>query len=227
MRKKLLKRIAMYALVFFSAYLLIGHLCHRVIFPENKPAVSTYFQPGQQFYSKSEGFRQIVSKQENGHVHGTLVVEPFAPGPPKHIHSDFDETFQIENGELSVWVDGVVKKLKPGEVLHIPKGTPHQPFNETADTIRLKGTFAFPEKFAYELPHVYGVMDSDPNFVKSPAVVLQMALFQDAGFDSYLAEGPPVFIQKTMGFIVTPIARLAGYKSYYEEYDIKKQLAKK
>ena len=227
MRKNLLKRIALYTLVFFSAYLVVGHLCHRVIFPEKKPEVSTYFQPGQQFYSKSEGFRQIVSKQENGHVHGTLVVEPFAPGPPKHIHSDFDETFQIENGELSVWIDGVVKKLKPGEVLHIPKGTPHQPFNETADTIRLKGTFAFPEKFAYALPHVYGVMDSDPDFVKSPAVLFQMALFQDAGFDSYLAEGPPVFIQKTMGFIVTPIARLAGYKSYYEEYDIQKQLAKK
>ena len=111
MRKKLLKRIAIYALVFFSAYLLIGHLCHRVFFPENKPEVTTYFQPGQQFYSKSEGFRQIVSKQENGHVHGTLVVEPFALGPPKHIHSEFDETFQIENGELSVWMDGVVKKI--------------------------------------------------------------------------------------------------------------------
>jgi hypothetical protein len=118
-----------------------------------------------------------------------------------------------------------VKKLKPGEVLHIPKGTPHQPFNETADTIKLKGTFAFPEKFAYALPHVYGVMDNDPDFVNSPAVILQMALFQDAGFDSYLAEGPPVFIQKTMGFIVTPIARLAGYKSYYKEYDIHKQFA--
>jgi mannose-6-phosphate isomerase-like protein (cupin superfamily) len=226
MRKINLKRTTMYILAFIGAYLLIGYLMHRVIFPEKKPAIATYFKPGQQFYSKTEGFRQIVLKQENGHVHGTLEVEPFAPGPPKHIHDDFDETFEIENGELSVWVNGEIKKLHPGQVLHIPKGTPHQPFNETAETIKLKGSFAFPEKFAYQLPQVYGVMDNNPGFGKSPATLFQMAVFQDAGFDSYLAEGPPVFLQKMIGFLVTPAARLAGYRSFYPEYDINKVLPK-
>ncbi|MBX3254697.1 MAG: cupin domain-containing protein [Chitinophagaceae bacterium] len=47
----------------------------------------------------------------------------------KHIHTDFDETFQVENGELTVWVNGEIRKLVPGEVLHIPKGIPHKPYN--------------------------------------------------------------------------------------------------
>jgi mannose-6-phosphate isomerase-like protein (cupin superfamily) len=220
MRQKI-KKTAMYLFIALGAYLVIGNLLHRVIFPEKKPNVSSHFQPGQTFYSKAEGFRQFVVRQENGFVHCELEIEPFAPGPPKHIHDGFDETFEIANGELSVWVDGVVKKVHPGEVLFIPKGTPHQPFNETADTIRTKGSFAFPEKFAYHLPQVYGYMDSHPDFGKSPRTIFQMSMFQGAGFDSYVVEGPPMFVQKMLQVVVGPAARLAGFRSYYSEYDIR------
>jgi mannose-6-phosphate isomerase-like protein (cupin superfamily) len=216
MLRKITKRMALLVLLFLTSYLCIGTLLHRIVFPEQKPDISTYFKPGYEFYSKTEGFRQRVLKQENGF---SLEIEPFAGGPPKHIHSDFDEIFEIENGELSVWVNGEVKKLHPGETLYIPKGTPHQPFNETADTIRVKGSFAFPEKFAFHLPQVYALMDSQPGFENSPKVVLQMALFTSEGFDSYLAEGPPVTIQKIMAFVLSPLARLSGYKSYYPSFD--------
>ncbi len=211
-------------LLFFAAYLLLGNLLHRVVFPEPKPDVSTHFRAGQEFYSQTEGFRQTVLKQENGFVHVHLTVDPFAGGPPKHIHDTFDETFAIENGELTVWVDGEIKKLRPGQVLHIPKGTPHQPYNETADTIRLKGSFPFPENFAFYLPQVYGYMDSHPDFARSPKTVLQMSLFQSAGFDSYIADGPPMAVQKALGFVVSPLARLLGFKSYYPEYAIPKKV---
>jgi len=209
-------------LLFFAAYLLIGNLLHRVVLPEKKPEISTHFQPGQEFYSKTEGFRQTVVKQEGGFVHVRLTVDPFAPGPPKHVHDNFDEIFAIENGELTVWIDGKIKKLRPGEVLHIPKGTPHQPYNETADTIRLKGSFPFPETFAFYLPQVYGYMDHHPDFARSPKTALQMSLFQDAGFDSYIVDGPPMAVQKVMGFVVNPMARLLGFKSYYAEYAVAK-----
>jgi mannose-6-phosphate isomerase-like protein (cupin superfamily) len=217
----------MYFLLVFASYLAIGYLFHLVIFPERKPDVATYFKPGFVFYSKAEGFRQTVTRQEGGFVHGYLEVEPFAPGPPKHIHSDMDESFEVQNGELTIWMDGKIKKLHPGEKLLVPKGTPHQPYNETGDTIRVQGSFAFPERFAFNLCQVYGVMDNTPGFATSPKAMLQMGLFQKAGFDSYIAEGPPVFVQKALGFLVLPLARLMGYKSYYKEYDsnlsIKKQ----
>ena len=210
----------MFMLILLAGYLAIGYLLHLVIFPERKPDIATYFKPGQVFYSKTEGFKQTVTKHENGLVHGFLQVEPFAAGPPKHIHDGFDEQFQIANGELTIWVDGEIKKIRPGEVLNIPKGTPHRPYNETADTIMVKGTFAFPEKFAYNLVQVYGCMDNTPGFTTSPKTMFQMALFQGAGFDSYMGEGPPVFMQKAVRFFVTPMARLMGYRSYYEKYDI-------
>jgi mannose-6-phosphate isomerase-like protein (cupin superfamily) len=218
MLKQIAKKTSIYFLIGISAYLAIGYLFHLVIFPEHKPEVANYFKPGQVFYSKAEGFRQTVVRQENGLVFCSLQVDPFAPGPPRHIHSDFDEFCEIHNGELSLWINGEVKKVLPGERILIPRGTPHKPFNETADTIRLKGEVAFPERFAFNLVQVYGFMDHT-DFEKSAKTMWQMVMFGRAGFDSYQGEGPPVIVQKVVGFVLTPLARLFGYKSYYKEYD--------
>jgi mannose-6-phosphate isomerase-like protein (cupin superfamily) len=220
MVKKFFKNTAMYFIIFMGAYLVIGYLLHAVIFPEKKPDVSTYFKPGDVFYSKAEKVKQTVVKQENGYVYCSAAIEPFAPGPPEHIHTDFDEVFEITNGELSMLVNGEIKKLRPGQKLHIPKGTPHKPFNETADTIYTRGLIAFPEKFAFHLAQVYGLMDNDPTFGKSAGTMFQMSLLNHAGFDSYMA-GPPVFMQRAMAFVLTPATRLFGFKSYYPAYDIR------
>jgi mannose-6-phosphate isomerase-like protein (cupin superfamily) len=219
MLKQIAKKTAIYFLMGMSGYLAIGYLFHLVIFPEDKPEIANYFRPGQVFYSSAEGFRQTVLRHEKGFVFCSLHVDPFAPGPPKHIHTDFDEFVEIHNGELSLWINGEVKKVHPGEKVLIPRGTPHKPFNETADTIRLKGEAAFPEKFAYNLVQVYGFMDNTPDFEKSGKTLWQMILFGRAGFDSYQGEGPPVIAQKVVAFLLTPVARLLGYKSYYKEYD--------
>lgn len=205
----------MIVLLITTSYLVVGYLFHLVIFPEKKPEVEGWFKPGQVFYSKKEGFRQIVIRQENGFVHCKTEVEPFAPGPPKHIHTDFDEVFQVANGELTVWVDGEVKKVRPGETLRIPKGTPHQPFNETGHTIRIKGTIAFPEKFAFNLVQVYRDIDKRPNLNPTADLAFQMMVFQQNGFDAYMVEGPPIGVQKFSAFLLTPALRLAGYKSYH------------
>ena len=217
---KTIKKTIIYVVGIIAVYLIIGYLFHLVIVPEKKPGVTTYFKGGQTFYSKAEGVLQTVAKQENGLVYCDLEVQPFAPGPPMHIHTHFDETFEIENGELSIWVNGEIKRITPGEVVHIPKGTPHKPFNETPDTIHVKKEFPLPEHFAFGLSQVYGLMDHHPDFGKMPAMIFMMAPINQSGFDSYLAEGPPVPIQKTINFLVTPAARLMGFKSYYKEYNI-------
>ncbi len=209
----------MYILAFIALYLGVGYLFHLVIFPEKKPNVSTYFKAGTSFQSKMENAKQTIVKHENGIVYCNSQIGPYAPGPPEHIHYGFDEVMAIENGELSVLINGEVKKIKPGEKLLIPKGVPHKPFNETADTIQFSGEVAFPEKFAFNLVQVYGMLDNNPNFTKFPNILLQMSLLSTEGFDSYLVQGPPVMVQKITSFFLTPLARLLGYKSYYKEYD--------
>ena len=212
------KTVGLYSLSAVLLYLMVGYLFHRVIFPEPKVDISNHFQPGDVFYSQMEGFKQTVLKQENGKVYCKVEVDPYAPGPPLHIHSSFDELFEIQSGEFSILVDGKKITLKPGETCFIEKGTPHKPFNETDSTIvAVMEEFAFPEEFAVYLSQVYGYMDESEESMKPPKVIFQMAMFNQY-FDSYLGEGPPVAVQKVQNFLIVPLARLLGYKSFYDKY---------
>ena len=101
MFKKKLKKTVMYFMIVLGVYLAIGYLLHLVIFPEKKPDISTYFKPGDVFYSKAENAMQTVVKQENGIVYCEAVIQPFAPGPPVHIHTGFDEVFEVLESEKS------------------------------------------------------------------------------------------------------------------------------
>lgn len=211
--------ILLYLMIFLVCYVGIGYALHLFVFPEKKPVIQNYFSPGDVFYSKAEGFRQTVLKQENGLVDCKVELDPFAPGPPEHIHTEFDEVVEIENGQVNLKYAGEEKVLKPGESFLIKKGVPHKFWNTTNETIRVKGSMSFPEKFAFTLSQVYGYLDENPNFAQSKSMIFQITMMQRVGFDSYIA-GPPVFMQKLIGFLSTPLSRLAGLKTYYSKYDI-------
>ncbi len=216
---KALKIIALAAAALFIGYLSIGYLLHRIVFPEKLPDVATYFREGDILRSEWEGFTQQVVQLEADKVYCTLTIDPYAPGPPLHIHRTFDERFESFDRPLSLRVGRDTIVLQPGESYLIPRGTPHKPFNPTGDTIRLTmEPFAFPETFAFALSQVYGYFDESEANQQPPRVLLQMALFNQY-FDSYRAEGaPPVAVQRAMNFLLVPMARGLGYRSWYERY---------
>lgn len=215
--------LGLYFLIAIGLCLGLGYFLHLVVFPEKIPDISSYFKPGDVFESEMEGFSQTVVRQEDGMVYCKLELAPHAPGPPMHIHTSFDELFENGDQQVSMVVDGEDKILQPGERILIKKGTPHKPHNPTDNTVHLEmNEFAFPEEFAFYLNQVYGYLDESESNMKPPKVLFQMAMFGQ-NFDSYLAEkAPPVAVQKFTNFMIVPLARLLGYRSYYPKYDIKR-----
>lgn len=215
-----MKKLLLGMLGFIVAYLLIGALLDKVIFPEAEPGPDYYPREGQVFVSKSEGFRQTVLRRENGLVWGELVLEPYAAGPPEHIHTTFPEKFIVAEGTLSLLVGGEKKTLRIGESLLISPGTPHKPFNETDSPVVVKGPFTpeygIPEQFTVFLTQAYGFFDESESNNQLPKALLQMSRFSPK-YDSWLAN-PPVFLQKALFFAIGPTARLVGYRTYYEKY---------
>ena len=200
------------------AYIIIGNLAHYVIFPEDLPDIATYFQPGDRYISEWERLEQKVLRLEGDRLYVDLLIHPHSPGPPEHIHTGFEEVFEVTSGTLSFLLDGEKHILQSGESIIVPPGTPHKPFNETDSIVIVSGqNFSIPLNFAVYLSQVYGYFDADVDNEKMPGVLLQMSLFNQY-FDSWLAQGPPIFVQKTAGFIIRPLARLAGYRSCYKEY---------
>lgn len=198
-------------------YLLIGYLFHSVIFPETKPNPGAYFEPGDSFGSENVGDEITVVDEKGDDLIVEIRFAPHAEGPPLHIQTGWDETYRVVSGTLGLTVEGENKKLEPREEYTIRRGVPHKPHNPTDEPVVCR--VGMPTEFVVYLSQVYGFMDEDERNAEPPRMIFQMALFNQY-FDSYLGEGPPVFIQKALNFFLIPIARLMGYRSFYEKYRI-------
>jgi mannose-6-phosphate isomerase-like protein (cupin superfamily) len=215
-----LKRISMVFLLFLGLYLGIGYLLHLVVFPENQPDLTDYFRPGDIFPNEASGYRQTVIEQKDGFVYAQLDMDPFSQGPPLHMHRTFDETFLAMHTPVTFMVKGEVVVLAPGERITIPAGVPHKMFNDTDSPVSMQ-IIDLPVSFAVYLLQMYGYMNESPDNTKMNRFLLQLSLISQY-LDSNISEGPPVFVQKTLFFLLRPLARLLGYRSYNEKYSVKR-----
>lgn len=204
---------------FLAAYLLFGIVLDRYVLVAPKPDLSNYFQPGDRFVSRFEGFEQTVLSVKDGWLHTRLDVAPYAAGPPEHFHEAFAETFTVKSGTMSILVNGEKRTLRAGESLTVPPMTRHKPFNETGETVVIESEDekTLPVEFGYILTQLYGFMDRYPNGPNAPQMMMQLSVYGDLA-DSYLAEGPPLPVQKAMRVAMAPTARLVGFSNRYQEY---------
>jgi mannose-6-phosphate isomerase-like protein (cupin superfamily) len=218
MNKRSLKLVG-FPLTVLAVYIFGGIVVDRHVFPSVLPDLGNYFQPGDRIVSRFEGFDQTVLEVGDGWLHTRLEVAPNAAGPPEHFHENFAETFTVKTGTLSILVDGEKKTLRAGETLHIPPMTRHKPFNETNEIVVVEGgeASAIPLQFGFILTQLYGFMDEYPNGPSVPAMLLQLSVYGDSA-DSWLADGPPLSVQKAMRVVMAPTARLLGYSNNYPNY---------
>ncbi len=210
------RRIGATFLVLFVAYLVIGNLLHRAIFPQAAPDPASYPRVGDVVASRSEGLTQKITGIEGGWIISELVVEPNAPGPPLHYHEFFDERFYVVEGSLHVQVDGEEKVVGPGESILVPAGVGHQPFNPTAAKVVLTSKEpVMPITFAACLVQLYAVMDAQEP-VSNFGMALQMSVI-DPICDTHLVEIPAP-IEGLSKVVLAPAARLLGYRNYYHEH---------
>jgi len=101
--------------------------------------------------------------------------------------------------------------------------TKHKPFNETGETVIVESDDprTLPVEFGFLLTQLYGFMDQFPNGPSTPQMLMQLSVYgEDA--DSYIADGPSLQTQKVMRVLMSPTARLRGYKYFYPEFKPKR-----
>jgi mannose-6-phosphate isomerase-like protein (cupin superfamily) len=206
----MIQKITIYILSFLVLYFVGGGILFNHVFTTKPIDYSTYFEKHHQFASKVEGMQLSIKKLDKENVFLKVSLEPFAAGPPEHIHQNFDEFFVVEKGTLSLLINGQKRTLKTGESILIPKGTTHKPYNETDQIVILNDSTdihpTMPSHFAYSLSQLYPVMDQ--HGAKSPKVLLKLAAL---GFncDTWVADAP-LIPQKVIRWMVGPTARLIG-----------------
>lgn len=204
-------------------YLLGGIVIDRYVCPSSTPDLANFFQPGDRLVSRFEGFDQTILSVNEGWLHTRLVAKPHAVGPPEHYHENFTETFTVKSGTLSIMFNGEKRTLRAGETITIPPMTRHKPFNETDEAVIIESDDprSLPVEFGYILTQLYGFMDEFPDGPSTPQMLMQLSVYGNFA-DSWIADGPPLPVQKAMRVLMAPTARLVGYKYYYEGYGPKR-----
>lgn len=87
-----------------------------------------HFQPGEgKTFQLGRMTMTFTTTSENGWSAYTVceAVEPPESGAGYHRHPTYDETFLIREGHYDFRLDGKLLKLGPGDVVFVPRGTPH------------------------------------------------------------------------------------------------------
>lgn len=202
-----MKKAAILLLFIVSAYLLVALFVN--LFADEKPDFAKIFVPNSHFGNKLQGNDQTVLGYKKGTVRILGRLQPHAEGPAIHVHTNFDETFSVSEGTLTLLVNGEKKILHAGESFTVSRGVYHKFFNETDLPVTAIGEA--PAEFIFMLTQLYGIIDENPAFLGSPLFLLQLSAWGN-DFDSYLQAGPPPFVVKTLKFLLLPIAKLEGYQ---------------
>ncbi|MBL7733661.1 MAG: cupin domain-containing protein [Chitinophagaceae bacterium] len=146
-----------------------------------------------------------------------FTVSPNGKLPVTHFHPNQAETFEVKSGEFTIKLGKETRQLKAGDKLTIDKGIPHQWWNPSA-TVPAAMVVTFEPALNTEtfLEQFFGLgndnktkPDGTPSFLQIMAMVNE--------YEIYVA-GPPLPIQRAMGFLIGGIARVLGYKKYYRQY---------
>ncbi len=144
-------------------------------------------------------------------------VAPNGKLPVVHLHPTQLETFEIQKGTFCIKIGKDVKQLKTGDKLTIDKGVPHQWWNPSAsETADMKVTFEPALNTETFLEQWCGLCNDDKIKPDGSPPFLQIMTMVNK-YQLYVA-GPPLPIQKIMGFVLGGIARLWGYSSYNPKY---------
>lgn len=176
-------------------------------------------RPGHVMENPVSGEDRIVftktAQQTDGEVFELEVfIRAGAPGTPEMVHPLQDESFEVLSGSLDFRIGGQERHLKAGGNLVIPKGTPHNWWNESNEEahalVELRPALRSEELFA----NIYGPC-IEKGALPNP---LQLAVLVNEHWDEGYLTKPPLLVQKVMFGVLAPVGRLLGYKAHYPKY---------
>lgn len=144
-------------------------------------------------------------------------VAPKGYVPVRHIHPSQNEHFEILSGSLRLELNGETKHLSASDKIIVPKGQPHQWWNDSPDTtVKMKIKFEPALKTEIFFEQFFGLANDGKTKADGSPKFLQVMAMSNA-YEIYIS-GPPILAQKIMSFVLGGVARLFGFKKYYKKY---------
>lgn len=164
-------------------------------------------------------FKFLRTAQDNGEE--ILEMEVTYPinskRPPMHYHPLQREHFQILSGEMTVMIDGRIRTLKPGDDLDVKPNQRHAMWNDGERPTVMRWTVTpalHTEQFFDTLALLAntGQTDKDgtPNLLQASRTMLHFS-------KEFRLSKPPFIVQQLVFRLLSPIARLLGYRAVHAQ----------
>lgn len=134
-----------------------------------------------------------------------------------HIHPHQDETYEVISGNLTYLLDGAKNIAPAGSTVCLPRGIPHQHYCEGPEDAVTIQTMAPGLDFDYLLENVFG-LGSEGRGIRGLDNKLQGLVWLRRLKSGFFLGGIPLWLQRVLAWIVTPILELFGYRAVHARF---------
>src|SRR3954454_6009437 len=152
----------------------------------------------------------VGTPREGGELEVMRLYKPHTGKAGGHVHLDFDQWFQVLDGEMTVTLDGEERRVGTGETVHMEVGAPHvDPWNATDADLRVRARFSPVPEFVEGYTEVLGKRMRDGKLNRQGEFPqLQLFVILHAyGADSW-GVGPPIALQRALMPVLAAVGRL-------------------
>jgi quercetin dioxygenase-like cupin family protein len=160
-----------------------------------------------------------TSRDTQGHLlEMESIFEPFSKEPLAHYHPFQTELFTVQEGRIHIRINGTVKELVKDEKLEIPPNTIHSMWNPFTKKAMVSWKVQPAMNTEYLLETGMGLAANGKVGKNGSPAFLQSLLLLKRYRNVYRLAKPSYQLQRFLIIVLSPLARLAGYKPVYKEY---------
>jgi quercetin dioxygenase-like cupin family protein len=135
---------------------------------------------------------------------------------PAHIHPHQDEEYKVVSGKLTYFLDGEKHIADAGTTITLPRGIRHEHYSEGPEAAVTIQTLKPGLDFDYLLENLFGL--GAEGHLKGISYFLQLMVILAKMKSAFVLADIPIWLQKTVAKMVTPIAYVFGYRAVYERF---------
>jgi quercetin dioxygenase-like cupin family protein len=131
---------------------------------------------------------------------------------PLHVHPRQESGAELLSGSLVFEVDGVQRKLAPGDSISIPADTPHRFWNDGDQDAHWHGYFRPALASAEFFETLFALAGEDKLDAKGMPRPLQLAVMVPEFAEEIRPLSPPWPLLRMLSAVLAPLARARGYR---------------
>ncbi|MER1958680.1 MAG: cupin domain-containing protein [Solibacillus sp.] len=162
-------------------------------------------------------FLETAEESQGKYLYIEVTLPSQGEGPPLHVHDEFEETFEVISGQLTVTLGKEQHVLQPGDMRLVTLNTPHTFTNNHDEPVVFRVRLTPPSQFEQSVRIHYGLINDglvdgkgNPKNMAHTALILSM--------QNTLVAGIPLWLQrKIFALLVKRGHKKNAYKGF-EKY---------